>query len=104
MDPFAAIVVVGIAVVFVTFLALGRLADRRTVAEITDKGRNKALAAQAEIEDRDLPQMVEAANEYRRRQGRHETSLDEVRSRVAGEQRERVDEAGRARRDPDAEA
>ena len=93
MDTFTVIVVVGIAVVFGTFLLLGRLADRRTVADITDKGRNRALGAQAEIEDRDLPQMVDAANEYRRRHGRRETSLEEVRSKVGEEQRARLDEA-----------
>ena len=95
MDTFTAIVVGGIAIVFLTFVVLGRLADGRKVAEITDKRRNRAIAAQAEIEDRDLPQMVEAANDLRRRQGRPETSLDEVRSRVGEEQRALLDEADR---------
>ena len=95
VDTFSAIVVVGIAVVFVTFLVLGRLADNRKVADITDKRRNRALGAQAEVEDQDLPQMVDAANEYRRRQGRPETTVEEVRTQVGEEQAALLDEANR---------
>ena len=98
VDAFSAIVVIGIVVVFGAFVLIGSLADRRRVADITDKKRNRALGAQAEIEDADLPQMVDAANDLRRRQGHREVSLEEVRSRVGEEQIAKLDEADREAR------
>ena len=98
MDPFALIVMVAFAVGFAVFVLLGRLASRRAVADITDKGRNRALGAQAEIEDADLPQMVDAANAYRRRQGMPEVTLEQVRAKVGREQLALLDEANREAR------
>lgn len=93
MDTFTAIVLVGLTVVCVTFLILGFFADGRKIAEITDKRRNQAWAAQAEIEDHDLPEMVAAANEYRRRHGVPETTVDEVKTKVGREQLDLLDQA-----------
>ncbi len=95
MDTFSAIVLISIIVVFGTFVLLGSMTSRRHVADITDKKRNRALGAQAAIEDADLPQMVEAANEYRRRHGAREVTLEEVRSKVGAEQIAILDEADR---------
>ncbi|HEV2999380.1 MAG TPA: hypothetical protein VGW75_01480 [Solirubrobacteraceae bacterium] len=98
MDTFSAIVFISIVVVFGTFVLLGSLANRRHVADITDKKRNRALGAQAAIEDADLPQMVDATNEYRRKQGMPEVTLEEVRSKVGAEQLAILDQADREAR------
>lgn len=89
MDTFTAIVVIGLVVVIGTFLLLGRFSGRR-VQDITDKGQNAKLGAMAAIEDRDVGQMVEGQNAYRRRRGAPERTEEEVRRAVGEEQRERL--------------
>ena len=105
MDTFAVIVTVALAVIVAGFLLVGRLADRRRVADLTTTRPGEATAAQVqgEVEQRDVGQMVEAANDYRRRHGRPETSVEEVTERVEREQRARLEEAERrSRRDDGA--
>jgi hypothetical protein len=67
--------------------------SRRRVRDITHHGDHEALAARARIEERDIPEMVDAQNEYRRRHGRPETTEAEVRRRVGREELDRLDRA-----------
>ncbi len=100
MDTFAVIVTVGLIVTVAGFLLIGRLADRRRVADISALRPGEASAAQADVEQRDVGQMVEATNDYRRRHGRPDMSVEEVTARVEDEQRARLEEAERrSRRD-----
>jgi hypothetical protein len=92
MDLFALIVFGGIAVLLLALVALGSL-SRRRVRDITHHGDHEALAARLRIEQRDIPEMVDAQNEYRRRHGRPETTEDEVRRRVGREELDRLDRA-----------
>ncbi|HEV2811871.1 MAG TPA: hypothetical protein VGW10_01360 [Solirubrobacteraceae bacterium] len=95
MDTFSAIVLVGIVVVVGTFLLLGKLSTRRSVQDITDKGDRERWGEQAAIEERDVGQMVESQNEYRRRRGAPEQTEAEVRRRVGEEEIARLDQAER---------
>jgi hypothetical protein len=92
MDSFALIVFGGLAALLVTLLALGAL-SRRRVRDITHKGDDEAWAARLRIEQRDIPEMVEAQNEYRRRDRRPELTEREVRERVGREELGRLDRA-----------
>jgi hypothetical protein len=92
MDLFGLIVFGGIAVLLLVLLALGAF-SRRRVRDITHHGDHEALAARLRIEERDIPEMVDAQNEYRRRQGRPETTEGEVRQRVGREELDRLDRA-----------
>jgi hypothetical protein len=69
MDTFTLIVFGGLAVVLLTLLFLGRFSGRRT-RDITHQGDQAAVAARLAVEERDIPEMVDAQNEYRRRTGR----------------------------------
>ena len=101
MDPFAVIVTVALVVAIACLLLVGKLADRGRVADLS-ANRPADADADAEVERRDLGQMVDATNDYRRRHGRPETSLAEVTARVEGEQLGRLEEAERrGRRDAD---
>jgi hypothetical protein len=92
MDAFALIVFGGLALVLVTLLGLGAL-SRRRVRDITHKGDQEAWAARIRIEQRDIPEMVDAQNRYRRRHGRPEVTEQEVREQVGTQERERLDRA-----------
>ena len=92
MDTFTLIVFGGLAAVLVTLLVLGRFSGRRT-RDITNHGDQEAVAARLAIEERDIPEMVDAQNDYRRRTGRPERTEQEVRSEVGVREIERLDEA-----------
>jgi hypothetical protein len=87
MDAFAAITFGAFLVAFLVFLALGHAWRGRPMAEITDKGANEKWGAQMAIEERDIPQMLEAANEYRRKRGQPEITPEEFGAQVEDEQR-----------------
>jgi hypothetical protein len=92
MDAFALIVFGGLAAVLAVLLALGAL-SRRRVRDITHKGEHEALAARMRIEQRDIPEMVDAQNEYRRRNDRPEVTERELRERVGAQELRRLDQA-----------
>lgn len=94
MDIFTAIVVTGIALMFLVFLGLGLL-WRRPLEELTDRHANEALAAQATIEEGDIPEMVAASNEYRRKRGRPELTVEQYKAAVGQEQLAILDEANK---------
>ncbi len=89
-DVFTTGVFVGLAAIFFAFIALGLWVPRRT-SDITDKKAQRAWGEISRIEERDIPEMVEAQNRYRRRRGVSTRSESEVRSAVAEEQLDRLD-------------
>ena len=92
MDLFAVIILGGIALVVVVLLAIGRFSGRSST-DITNEDVNAAMGARARIEDRDIGEMVEGQNVYRRRRGQRPTTESEVRRRVGSEELGRLDEA-----------
>jgi hypothetical protein len=93
MDAFTAIVFGGIVVAALTFLALGHAWRGRPVEEITDRRENERWAAQMNVEEQDIPQMLAAANEYRRNRGMPEITAEEFGARVESEQRDLLRQA-----------
>jgi hypothetical protein len=92
MDTFTLIVFGGLAVVLLTLLLLGRFSGRRT-RDITHQGDHAAVAARLAVEERDIPEMVDAQNQYRRRTGRAERTEQDVRSEVGARELDRLDRA-----------
>ena len=92
MDTFTLIVFGGLAVVVLSLVGLGAFSGRR-VRDLTHADDHKAIAARLAIEKRDIPEMVAAQNEYRRRRGRAELTEDEVRAEVGARELERLDRA-----------
>jgi hypothetical protein len=93
MDTFAAIALGGLLLAVLTFLALGYAWRGRPVEEITDRKQNERWAAQMKVEERDIPEMLAAANEYRRNRGMPEITPEEFGARVEREQRELLRQA-----------
>ncbi len=98
MDIFTVIVFGSIAAIFLIFLALGRWSGVRA-SDIAGRKQHKAWGAQAAIEDRDVGEMVEGQNVYRRRHGEDETTEGEVRASVGSEEAAKLDEADREMRE-----
>jgi hypothetical protein len=73
----------------VAFLVLARVNKSRAM-DIADKGNRKALGEMVAIENRDIGQMVEGNNEYRRRRGEEELSEEDVRSAVGRQEMGRL--------------
>lgn len=94
MDTFGAIVLISLAVTVLTLLALGKWSSR-SASDIQNKDRLLRWGVQSEIEGKEIPQMLEAQNEYRRRKGQPEISEDEFRAMIQAEQVERVRQADR---------
>ena len=95
MDAFTLIVLGGIVVVALVFLALGFWHPARAL-EITDAARQESWAAQARIEERDIGEMVECQNAYRRARGEEEISAEDARRAAAERQRESLARSGAA--------
>jgi hypothetical protein len=92
VDTFALIVLGGIVLVVVGFLALGRWHPARA-SDVTDSGRQKDWAAQAEIEEHDVGEMVEGQNVYRRARGDEEITSEDAQRAGNARQRESIDRA-----------
>jgi hypothetical protein len=93
MDAFAAITFGGLLLAFLAFLALGHVWRGRPLEEITDRKAGEKWAAQQRVEERDIPQMLTAANEYRRKRGLPELTPEEFGAQVEDEQRELLRQA-----------
>jgi hypothetical protein len=93
MDPFAAIVLGGLLAALLVFLALGYAWRDRPVEEITDRQSNERWAAQMRVEERDIPEMLSAANDYRRKRGLPEITPEEFDAQIEGEQRQLLRQA-----------
>ncbi len=92
MDMFVVIVVGSIVLVVLAFLAIGFWHPARAM-EITDQERQKRWATQAEVEERDVGEMVEGTNEYRRARGAEDLTEEEARAAGTRRQRESIDRA-----------
>ena len=86
MDTFALITMGGILLVFLVLLAIGYAWRREPIDEITDRKRNERWATQMQVEERDLPEMLAAANEYRRNRGMPEIAPEEFTAKIEHEQ------------------
>ena len=87
MDPFVVVILGGVAVIVIFVLLLGRFYPGSGADVLDWKPNHAALEAQIENELDDIDQMLEAANERRRRRGRPELTERQLRADVAAEQR-----------------
>ena len=94
MSIFAIIVIVAIVGGFVAILALG-LWHPSSARQVTTGGDEKRWATQAEVEEKDIGEMVDAQNVSRRRRGKAEVSEDEIRERARQNQEANLDQARR---------
>lgn len=104
MDTFTGIVVVSLLLTLLTFLALGWIWRGRPAEEITDRKRYEKWGTQMAIEQRELPQMIAAANDYRRKRGKPEVSLEDFKHRIGDEQLRILEEADKQMRAHEAQA
>ena len=93
MDLFSAIVFGTLAASLLVFLLLGRAWQGRPIADTTDKRANEKWAAQLQIEQHDIPEMLAAANEYRRKRGLREITAQEFNDKLEAEQVELLHQA-----------
>jgi hypothetical protein len=98
MDTFGAIVLISLTVTVLALLAIGKWSSR-SASDIQNKDRLLRWGVQFEIEKKEIPQMLEAQAEYRRRRGQKEISEDEFRAKIEAEQLERVRRADRQQGD-----
>lgn len=83
-------------VLFIGLLALGAWSPR-TIQEITGEADQRRWAAQAEIESRDVAQMLDAQNDSRQRRGKPRLSQVEIVERARSRQRESLARAAKVR-------
>lgn len=99
MDEFAVFILFGFIVVLGIFLALGKWYPGSGAEQVHWRPtRSPELEAQLEVED--IDQMLEAQNARRRASGRRELTEDDVRARVAEDERLREKLRRPARRPP----
>jgi hypothetical protein len=84
---FAAAWTIGVVVVLLFIVALGRW-SKATPRDFLDWKPARSYEDEIQLELDDIDQMLEAQNERRRRSGRPELSEDDVRSQVDAAQRE----------------
>jgi hypothetical protein len=90
METFTLIVFGGVVVVVLILLAIGLWHPARAM-EITDKDRQNRWATQATIEERDIGEMVEGQNVYRRNRGEEEITAEDAERAAAARQRESIE-------------
>jgi hypothetical protein len=88
VDPFVVVILGGVAVIVIFVLLLGRFYPGSGADVLDWKPNHAALDTQIENELDDIDQMLEAANERRRRRGKPELTERQLRADVAAEQRE----------------
>ena len=89
MDAFTLIVLGGIVLVVLVFLAIGFWHPARAL-DVTDGARQQNWATQAEIEGRDVGEMVEGQNVYRRARGEEEITEGDAQRAADERQRESI--------------
>lgn len=87
MDGFAVIAVVGLIVLVLVLLAIGKWYPG-TGADVLDWKPTRSVETEVELELDDIDQMLEAQNERRRRRGQPDRTEEDVRAEVAAEERE----------------
>jgi hypothetical protein len=90
MDFFTAIVLGTLAAGTLWVVWAGWLTRKLPIGDVIDKRRNEKWAAQLEVEDHDLPQMIAAANQYRAKRGLPAVTIEQVRGQVYGDLREQI--------------
>jgi hypothetical protein len=103
MDGFAVIAIVGLTVLVLVFLAIGKWYPG-TGADVLDWKPTRSVETEVELELDDIDQMLEAQNERRRRRGLPDRTEDDVRAEVAAEERELKARSEAYRRSRDQEA
>jgi hypothetical protein len=93
MDAFVLIVLGTVAAVVIVFLALGLWHPARAT-DVTDAARQQAWADQANIEEREVGEMVEGQNVYRRARGEDEITVGDAQEAAAARQRESIERTG----------
>jgi hypothetical protein len=97
MDLFAVIVLGGLVFAALALIGLGVFSPRRA-SDITDKDRHRSWVTQSEVEEGDIPQMVEGQNVYRRARGEAGITEGDARRKAAAEQRKSIARGKRARK------
>jgi hypothetical protein len=92
MDAFFLIVFGGIGLVVLALFLLGR--GGPSINQLTGRADERRMALQAQIEEGEVAEMVDAHNESRRRRGKEEVTETEIRDAANRAQRESI---GRAR-------
>jgi hypothetical protein len=87
MDSFALVALVGLIVLFLAFVALGKWYPG-TGADVLDWKPTRSVETEVELELDDIDQMLEAQNERRRRRGEADRTEEDVRAEVAAQERE----------------
>ncbi len=90
MDTFAAIILGSIVAGLAWVTYLGWLTRNQPVDELIDKQRNQKWAAQLDIDEHDLPQMIAAANEYRRKRGLADVTIEQLQAQVDTDLRDQI--------------
>ena len=90
MDTFSAIVFVSLAAGLLWIVLVGWVSRGRPVGQLIEKCRDEQWAAQMDVEEHDLPQMVAAANGYRRNRGLTEVTLAQVQAQVGRDLRDQI--------------
>jgi hypothetical protein len=90
MDKFTTIVLIALTAGVLWLVCAAWLSRMLPIADVIDKRRNEKWAAQLSIEEHDIPQMIDAANTYRRRRGLPEVTVEELRAQVGGDLHEQV--------------
>ena len=94
MDAFTVIVFASLVVVVLVFVGIG-LWHPRSASEVTDAGRQERWATQATLEEREVPEMVEGQNAYRRARGERELTAADAQRMAAERQRRSIERAER---------
>jgi hypothetical protein len=93
VDPFAAIMLGGVALLVIALVLLGRFYPGSGAEQVDWRPtRSAELEVQNDIDD--LAQMCEAINVRRRARGERELTEEEVQARVDGDLRERIERRG----------
>jgi hypothetical protein len=96
VDAFTLIVLVGLGVVGLILVGLG-FWHPASASQVFNKDREKGWADQATIEEREVPEMIEGQNAYRRRRGQGALTEEEIRRLATARQRESIEQAERHR-------
>jgi len=103
VDPFAAIMLGGTAILIIALMLLGAY-HPRSGADVLRWRPTRTPEVEAQNEVDDVAQMIEAANERRRRLGKPERTLEQIEMSVMQFQREHDQRAAdAAERDTDIE-
>ena len=97
MDPFVVIVFGGLGLALAAVLWLGTHPPERFVSEVLNRRDNERWATQLQIESEEVPQMLEAANAYRRARGIPEVPIEHFEAKAAHTQRALIRQAERHR-------